>query len=193
MSDNEVPARSAADLMIGVIFACTIGMLLSVVAVIFIPEPHLGDSAIGHGFKHPDFATMSRGTLDTDRHARIIYPAAAFGVFEIILFVACLALGANRSENPRKHLGAWLAGGGVMILCFLAMVRGYHTGVVTGDPGWFLGFPVATAWMLYGLWPAPLFFIALFMRVFDRWIATPGDEARIAEIIRRRDRNREGN
>lgn len=187
MTEPDGRAVTAADRLVLLIFACTLGMLLSVIAAMFIAEPRLGDEPTGHGFKHPEFGTMRQGTLDTDRHERIIYPATAFGVFEITLFVACLALGASRSENPRKHLGAWLAGGGAMILCFLAMVRSYHAGVVTGDPGWFLGFPAATAWMLYGLWPVPLFFIALFMRIFDRWIATPADEERFAEIMRRRD------
>jgi hypothetical protein len=47
----------------------------------------------------------------------------------------------------------------------------------------FLALPLPTAWMIYGLWAAPVFFIVLYATAFDRWTYTDADRARFAELL----------
>ena len=67
-------------------------------------------------------------------------------------------------------------------LCLAAML------LLTGRPdpdGWWLGFPPATAVMLYGLWLSPLFIVALiYAWHFEREGVTEDDLRRLRDLAR---------
>ncbi len=50
----------------------------------------------------------------------------------------------------------------------------------------FLSFPRPTAWMLFGVWPFPIYFMAVYYILFDRWYYTQEDEKHLEEIVARR-------
>jgi hypothetical protein len=39
-----------------------------------------------------------------------------------------------------------------------------------GDPGLVLGVPLATAFLIYGIWPLGIFIGVLYFKVFDRYV-----------------------
>jgi hypothetical protein len=107
----------------------------------------------------------------------------AWGAIQIVLFVALLSFGMRRSREQRL---AHLLGGIAYLGIFLAMCLAYRAsigGAVDGDPKLFLGLPVATAWMIYGLGGIPLFFAFLYVVNFDRWVLTPEDHQTFRDAV----------
>ena len=119
-----------------------------------------------HGLPHPAYEDMSIGG-ESHRHDQVIWLGTALGMLQITLFVSmlCLAIKLDRKQ------GAWMAFGAIMMLTvFIAMVFSYRSLLDAGtlaNPPIFLGLPVPTAWMIYGLGLIPLFFVVFYVVQFD--------------------------
>jgi uncharacterized membrane protein len=153
------------------IFLIFLAMVLVIVSA-FI----LHDGTYNHGEQHPDHIELDQGG-DGTRHQQghTLLLGVTFGVLQIILFVTLLSFGLRAIPQQRITL---LVGAIIYLGIFLAMVLSYHAtiaGGVTHPPKLFLGLPVATAWMIYGLGGIPLFFALLYVIRFDRWVLTPED------------------
>ena len=153
------------------IFLIFLAMVLVIVSA-FI----LHDGTYNHGEQHPDHIEMNQGG-DGTRHQQghTLLLGVTFGVLQIILFVTLLSFGLRAIPQQRITL---LVGAIIYLGIFLAMVLSYRAtiaGGVTHPPKLFLGLPVATAWMIYGLGGIPLFFALLYVIRFDRWVLTPED------------------
>jgi hypothetical protein len=86
---------------------------------------------------------------------------------------------------PRQRI-ILLLGGILYLGIFLAMAFSYRDtidGPLVHPPELFLGLPVATAWMIYGLGGFPLFFALLYMIHFDRWVLTPEDHQAFRDAV----------
>ncbi len=138
------------------------------------------------GVDHPNFETMRQGG-GTDRHDDVLFWGWLYGALSIVLFVALLALGLRRR-------GRLPAGGRAGLLVCLALFGAVFTLLVLSyrayaEPGseraLFGSFPQPTAWMLYGLWPAPIVFALLYMRNFDRWVISEDDVAEFEKLVER--------
>lgn len=110
------------------------------------------------------------------------------GVLEIVFFVLCLSLAVSRR---RQHWAAFVLGGLIHLAVFTALVIADVRYADGGDTSLFLSFPLPTAWMLYALWPAPLFFMAWYWINFDRHVLRPEDMARFREIVEANRQQRE--
>lgn len=157
------------------VFGATAVFAGLLVAAFFTPE--VGD---GHGFAHPLIQGMQRGG-PSSRHDAVLWLGWALGGTLVVLFVSLLALGAG-SRAGLRGLGWPLALGGLLYAASWTALVVSYTGYAAGSAATFAGFPLPTAWMLFALWPVPLFFVALYAFGFDHWIATPED---LAELERR--------
>ena len=54
----------------------------------------------------------------------------------------------------------------------------------SGETGWFLGFPSAAAWQVYGVWFAGVVLVAAYSAGFRRYILSEDDERRFEELLR---------
>lgn len=158
------------------VFALALAIAAVVLAALGVAEvPH------GHGAIHPQFASMESGGPGASRHAEVLWVGWLLGALEIGLFVALLAFGGGRRTT--RGFGVPLLLGGIAYLAvWTALVLAYRAEASGAEPLFFLGFPAATAWMLFGLWPVPLLFAVYYVVGFDRWVATPDD---LAELERR--------
>ncbi len=134
---------------------------------------------------HPEFAGMQQSGMDTEPDAGLLWIGWSFGAIQIAFFAAMLALGA-RSRRGLRGLGIPLIAASLVYLAvWTALVLAYRSQVNAEDPVLFLGFPAATAWMLFALWPCPLLFTLYYVVGFDRWIATPEDLAELDRTLAR--------
>ncbi len=90
-----------------------------------------------------------------------------FGVATLLLIFLCAALGFGVSSARIEvwpALLAMLAAGVVLLGAILLTDR------TDGSPDLILGVPVATAFLIYGIWPLGIFIGVLYFRVFDRLV-----------------------
>ena len=169
--------------LIGFLFALIAAMAIILAIALGVPEV-----SGGHGFTHPLLETMERGGAGYARVEGVLELGWAFGLAQILLFVGLLALGARNRRGLRGIGPGLVIGGLVYALVWTALVLAYRSYALGSDPALFLGFPVPTALLLFGLFPVPLIFLLLYVVGFERWIATPSDlaelERRLAELRR---------
>lgn len=146
-------------------------------------EGNEAGAALGHGFEHSRFPSMQQGGDGLQRHSRVFWFGWAFGILQILFYVACLAFGASRKGRIGPIRKALIVGVFLYSLIFTFMMISYRTYATTQSHTLFLGHPLPSAWMLFGLWPFPIYFLALYVLKFDRWILTGADLKRFREII----------
>lgn len=162
-----------------VLLALLLGMWVVLIAAYLTAEP-----PGGHGVPHGEFTSMLRGGPVSS--SRIAFLGACFGVLEIAVFVTCMTLGISRSRSGRGILFAIFGTGTVAYLgVFMLMVGAQRASVASGEVTFLGPFPAATSWMLFGMWGAPLLFVAAYLIGFSRWIITDADLARFHELANR--------
>ena len=102
-----------------------------------------------------------------------------------------MAVGYRKKTLParlRYWLGAGFAG---YLLVYTGMVVSYWQ-YIEGqtETSYFLGLPAPTAWMLFGVWLFPFFFMVLYIRNFDRWVITPEEMDRFRRLVEENKSNR---
>jgi hypothetical protein len=138
---------------------------------------------LGHGIEHPEFSTMQVGASGEARHARILWVGWFFGGCQIVLFVAALALGMRKEHGLGPVRAPLIAGGAVFAIIFTLLVLSYRDYMHGVDAELVLGFPIPTAWMVFGIWFFPVFFVVLYLRAFDTWYLTDADRARFDALL----------
>ncbi len=165
------------------VFAIAVSLALLLLAVFSLPEPPQS-----HGAIHPKYATMEHGGDSVERSGHVLWLGWGLGVLQIALFVSMIALAASPCRGLRG-LGLPLVLAG---LCFAsvwtALVLSYRAYAMGAETALFLGFPAPTAWLLFGIWPVPILFVAFYALGFDRWVVTPREltdlEARLEQLRR---------
>ena len=174
------------------VFLTLIGMCLAVGAAFLAPtEVVVQDGATeqvvsSSGFEHDRFATMRQGGPGAERHATTLWIGWAFVLFQVLFFGGCLAMGMQRRKDGGASLGPakqpLVFGTLVLAAIFTALVFSYQRYATEETHSLFLGFPRPTAWVFYAVWPFPVFFMVVYMRIFDRWFFTEEDEKKVAEL-----------
>lgn len=176
------------------LFALLIAMCAVVVAAFFIEEVPYVDTPgedggpavreyLGHGFDHPEIPAMQAGGPGEERHARVLWLGLAFGLLEIAFFLTCLVLGGRKNEKFGPLLRPIAIAGVIYAAIFTAMVVTYRGYAGEDVHATFLAFPTPTAWMIYGVWFFPMFYMLLYMYIFDSWTFTEADAERFREIV----------
>lgn len=90
-----------------------------------------------------------------------------FGVMTLLLIFLCAALGFVGSSARTEVWPALLA---MLVSGVVLMVAILLTDRTDGSPDLVLGVPVATAFLIYGIWPLGISIGILYFRVFDRLV-----------------------
>ena len=176
-----------------VLFAMLIGMCAVLAAAYVVPERPVVEVtqddgtvthiALGHGTSNDAHATMLSGGDGAARYENIWWVGLAFGLFQIVFFLVSLAVGGEKRGDYGPLKLPLIVGGIAYAVVFIALVLSHRAYVNDADPGLFLGFPIPTAWMMYGVWLVPLVFMLLFLFKFDSWIYTEDDRKRFEELL----------
>lgn len=144
---------------------------------------------LGHGYEHPRYPTMQVGGDGATRQSKIIWFGWAFGALQIIFFVVCLAMGASRKGKLGPYTLPLAAGCVIFLLVFTALVFSHREYASQATHSLVLNQAAPTAWMVYGLWGFPLYFLFLYILTFDKWFVTDDDLERFGEIMAEKQRN----
>ena len=145
----------------------------------------------GHGIPHPKFESMLVGGPGPERHAGLLWLGWVFCTLQVFFFVGLLALGLRR----RERAGPWIKPLAMGLLLYLAvftmLMISYRHFMVSESHDLFLGFPIPTAWMMYGIWFVPIAFILLYVIAFPRLIWTDADQKQLDQIVAKQQAERQ--
>jgi hypothetical protein len=187
----------------GLLFACSLGLFFVLILAFIVEEqPRVEkvdlDSGkvvvthTGHGIAHPQYSTMLRGGSGKDRHENILWLGWGFGAITCTMFVALLGFGARRKDVVGPIKIPITIGGIIYFLIWSALVWSYR-GYMNGDTeGRFLALPYPTAWMIYGIWLFPAFFIILFIVNYEKYFWNDDIEAEFNAILEAKKNREEG-
>jgi len=138
----------------------------------------------GHGATHAQFSQMDQGGSGLERHGSTFVAAWLLGSLMNAMFVCLLAWPTRDGKQPWP----WFIAGGLLYeAVFAAMCWSYWRSLTDPANTAFWGsFPVPAAWLVYGIWLFPAFFIALYVIRFDAWILPEASMRKFEEILRAR-------
>ncbi len=127
------------------------------------------------GGVHPEFSTMDRGGSG-ERHADLLAWGYVLGALSIVSFGAFLALGASRASGSLRGLGRHLLWGtGLFLAAWTLVMLAYRDSLADQSTSLVLYFPLASALMLYLLYPVSMVYNLFFVAGFKRWVLTDED------------------
>ena len=171
-----------------ILLCLLLAICVTVGAALFTTEP-----PGGHGVPHDAFGDMLQGS-PTPPSEWITFLGWTFGVLQIAVFVTCMSLGISRrpfrpdatpgeKASHRLLVLMFAVGAALYVGVWTQIVRSDRTVAASGDVAFLGWFPVATSWMLFGLWLAPLVFVAAYIIGFSRWIMPPESLARFEALV----------
>jgi hypothetical protein len=132
---------------------------------------------------HPEHSQMHVAGASAEFDAGMTVPGAIAGVLIITTYLLCLLIGAGKNGASRKFVGVVVASSCLVIGSFLAMTFSVGGYVRDSSPQLVGGFPVPTAWMVFGVWLSPIVFLAIYIAGFRQWVMTDDDRQRLAELV----------
>lgn len=117
------------------------------------------------------------------RSEPILGLAFVFGLLQIAFFTSCIAFGSRRKGKVGPILKYIVAGGVLYAGAFIGLIASYRNYMASDTLTTFGGLPTPTAWMIYALWPAPVFILLVFIFGFERFIWNDEDEATFRAIV----------
>ncbi len=135
------------------------------------------------GAPHPSIAGMQVGGDGLVRLESIGVYAFLFQTLLLLLICCLCALGVSKRYRSLGFYICLSAAYGVMLLVWWQMVSGHQAFMATGETSYFLGFPTATAWQMYGTWISAMPLVFMYIFGFAKFIYTKEDEAAFKRII----------
>ncbi len=166
-------------LFVWIIFAVVLAMGAILVMLGFTVAP---DNAAG--LAHGAVSGMRAGGDGAGRLAEIGAPAFAFNCLLLLFTVLLCVLGVSPARRTPVFLGWMILVYAVNLFVWRQMWIGHQAFLATGGTGWFLGFPAATAWQVYGVWFAGVVLVAIYSAGFRHYILSEDDERRFERLVR---------
>ncbi|MBM80666.1 MAG: hypothetical protein CMJ78_08745 [Planctomycetaceae bacterium] len=132
---------------------------------------------------HPQEREMDVAGESIAFDAEMIATGTVTGLLLIAVYLLCLSLGAGKNGYNRRFVGLVILSACGVCGSFLAMAANYGGYVTAQQPEIVAGFPVPTAWMVYGVWLCPLVFLAIYVIGFKSWVMTDEDQQRLARLV----------
>lgn len=164
--------------LIVVIFATVLlmaGILIAICLAETVPN--------AAGVAHPEFIGMQSGGEGAARLQYIGGLAFAFQALLLLLIVCLAALGV---AEERRSLELWSYMGGTLLFSIFVwwqMYSSHQAFLETGVTSYFMGFPVATAWQVYGTWLGAIPLVILYCIGFRKFIFTIEDERKYEQLL----------
>ena len=154
--------------------------MAAILLAILLAEPVPGSG----GVPHPTIAGLMIGGDGAARLAEIGGLAFAFQCLLLLLIVALAALGVSGKHHSMKLYGLLLATYLWTLFIWWQMYFSHQQFMETGETGYFLGFPVATAWQMYGTWLGAIPLILIYVVGFKTFIHSDEDEQAYQQLLK---------
>lgn len=160
------------------IFAiCTAMGLILLLIGLADPTPNAG------GLPHPAYPGMVIGGEGAERLVDIGVLAFLFQSLLLLLIVCLSILGISERRRSPKFMTYMVASFAFMMFIWWQMYSSHQQFLETGETGYFLGFPTATAWQVYGTWLCAIPLIILYSVGFRHFVFSEEDEAKFQALL----------
>ena len=137
---------------------------------------------------HPEVSSMWHSKQRQAPSNQTFWLGTAFGLGILGITAFFTFIGSRRKAvGFRKKTERWWYLTFVLfVLVFIKMIlvdRAYAGGEISG---YFWGFPLPTAWMLFALSLVPIIITIVYIIRFDRWIFSPDDQKKFEQIVSER-------
>ena len=164
-----------------IFLVCLICFLILILSLWYFPIP---ENAAGYA--HPTYKTMLHSGENVLASTTTQALSFLFGLGVIMMFYFFILFGSDRKKSTGK-LRTWINIGFVVYLIVYTLTFfSYLNYEQTSHANFFMGWPTPTAWMIYGMWSAPLILVFIYVIKFKDWILDDDDEAEFQNIIARR-------
>lgn len=166
-------------LIAGMIFTTVLGMAGILLLIGSIEAP-----SNAAGMAHWEIPAMRIGGDGAARLADMGGLAFVFNCLLLLFTVLLCLLSVSPDKRTPDFLGWMVAVYVVNLMVWQQMYFGHQAFLANGETGWFLGFPTATAWQVYGVWFAGVILIAVYSGGFRSYILSETDERRFEQLLR---------
>lgn len=135
---------------------------------------------------HPQQAQMHVAGPSAEFDLTMLRTGQAVGILIVAVFVLCLLLGSGKNGASATFAGVVIVSAAVLMSVFLMMTSTISEYVQSPSPKLIGGFPVPTAWMVFGVWLTPILFLAVYIAGFRQWVMTEDDQQRLSALVARR-------
>ena len=136
------------------------------------------------GVPHPAYPGMVVGEDGAARLQHIGSLAFAFNALLLTLVVCLSVLGVSERHRSPKFLAAMAGSLIFMLLVWWMMYSTHQEFLRSGETGYFMGFPIPTAWQMYGTWLGAIPLIITYSLGFRHFIYTEEDEAEFNALLK---------
>lgn len=164
--------------LIYILLGLLVAMIFLLIHIAGLPEP-----SASTGMAHPLIEHMRVGGDGLKRFVEVGPPAFIMQIVVLVLSMLLVVMGI--SERRRDGTLYWWVGicGVVSLVNWYMVYSTYQAFLISGETGFFLGFPVPSAWMIYGTWLSGLLLVAFYILGFRRFIFTDEDEAEYLALV----------
>ena len=155
----------------------------SAMAVILLAIGFAEPVANSGGVAHSEIAGMRAGGDGAARLEHIGKYAFAFMSLLLLLIVCLSLLGVSRRHRTHELIGYMSVTFAFMMLVGWQMYFRHQEFLETGTTDYFMGFPIATAWQVYGIWLCGIPLIVIYSLGFRKFIFTQEDEQSFNELL----------
>ncbi|MFQ5982700.1 MAG: hypothetical protein ACE5KS_04930 [Woeseiaceae bacterium] len=168
-------------------------MLLLVVAACVVGVLLVGEPTASTGMAHLAVEGMRSGGDGLTRFAPVSSIALVMFSAILVLFGVLLYLGVSKHRRM-KQCRAWIAAGTIaLLLVWWSMFGTYSEYLASGEFRLLLGFPLPTAFMVYGLWLGGFVFVIAYVIGFRSFVISEEDEVAYHKLLEKYKHDRSPN
>lgn len=163
-----------------VIAILILGLVLCGILVLICLAPGVDNAA---GIAHPQYESMRAGGDGLARIEPIKALAFAFQVVVLAQFACFIALGVSEQRRDPTFYGLMAACYVITVVVWWQLFARHQAFLASAETSYFLGFPTATAWVVYGIYLAGVTFIGIYVFGFKRYIWSDEDQQKFDQLL----------
>lgn len=164
--------------LISLIFGICLAMGGLLIAILLAPEPPSAGGA-----PHPEIAGMVIGGDGEIRLESIGTYAFAFQSLLLLLIVCLCCLGVSQRNRSKRFYGYMSASYALSMFIWWQMYSGHQAFLAGDEAGFFIGFPIPTAWQMYGTWFSAIPLILIYTLGYQKFIYSQADDEAFQAIL----------
>jgi hypothetical protein len=167
----------------------TILALLLVVAACIVTVFVVGEPVAATGMAHAAIEGIRSGGDGLTRFSPVATIALVMFSAMLVMFGALIYLGITRHRRTRQCKGWIAAGTTALLLVWWSMFATYSAYLSSGEFSMAFGFPLPTAFTVFGLWLGGFIFVIAYFIGFRSFVLTDEDEVAYRALLEKYQRN----